>query len=567
MENLFALLNNSHTFSSDYIEKLDATIYRDSLGVVEAGPSPDPILSPYPILPCGIKVSLGQHPRRFGHVFERENGNRNRQKSAATSPLIVDNEITLICDGFIYNYRELYQHCGIYREPTTDMDSQKIQSRRIIIHLYRRYGIEHTLHLLDGVFAFILLDNTLKTNSKLYVARDMYGDRPLYSFAPKSSTCSSLSSPHLFRDREEILYGFASEKKIWTEIYETLRFHDYSEWGTGSGMGESGQVSSSDSAEWNQKWEILPFPPGCYSAFELEFKAISNWKIVMNRHPFHTSPIFSMMHENNWNLLWIEEMHKNMEKQMMRTIDKIVTSTSTYLEVDKMEKEYNPEATVTFRPPLCLLTNQRESIFLTEILGKYFSNQKYPPLHTVSISIGNYVKNSNTSSPTHTEIHRTESDIERVMPLVKKILDIEESQENASAIWREGCISFLLAEYARENGLEEKHSSIWMDTGSRELFGMGLSWTPDENEDMLMFDKKCRDAFAKVSLYNGLYTKKCFRAFGWDVYTPYLDREFIQYYLSSPCSMRYFLSLSEDTTKQMKWLYSYNDNRRKGQNK
>lgn len=47
----------------------------------------------------------------------------------------------------------------------------------IILHLYDKGGIEHTICMLDGVFAFILLDTA---NKKVFLGRDTYGVRPLF---------------------------------------------------------------------------------------------------------------------------------------------------------------------------------------------------------------------------------------------------------------------------------------------------------------------------------------------------------------------------------------------------
>lgn len=47
----------------------------------------------------------------------------------------------------------------------------------IILHLYDRFGIEKMASLLDGVFAFILLDTA---NRKVFLGRDTYGVRPLF---------------------------------------------------------------------------------------------------------------------------------------------------------------------------------------------------------------------------------------------------------------------------------------------------------------------------------------------------------------------------------------------------
>jgi asparagine synthase (glutamine-hydrolysing) len=85
--------------------------------------------------------------------------------------------ISLICNGEIYNYKKLYKLMGI-TNPTTDSDCE------VIIYLYERYGIEQTLNMLDGVFAFVLLD---ENKSEFFAARDPFGVRPLYySYAEKN---------------------------------------------------------------------------------------------------------------------------------------------------------------------------------------------------------------------------------------------------------------------------------------------------------------------------------------------------------------------------------------------
>ena len=82
-------------------------------------------------------------------------------------------DITLICNGEIYNYKELFEEIKV--KPSTHSDCE------IIIHLYKLYGIEQTLRMLDGVFSFVLYDNCLNSeHPQLHVARDPFGVRPLY---------------------------------------------------------------------------------------------------------------------------------------------------------------------------------------------------------------------------------------------------------------------------------------------------------------------------------------------------------------------------------------------------
>ena len=96
----------------------------------------------------------------------------------------------LICNGEIYNWKYLYTVADM--EPGTKSDCE------VIIHLYKKYGIDYTLRMLDGVFAFVLFDIE---KGMLYSARDLYGVRPMFVGEGDWSK------------GEPIMYGFASEMK------------------------------------------------------------------------------------------------------------------------------------------------------------------------------------------------------------------------------------------------------------------------------------------------------------------------------------------------------------------
>jgi asparagine synthase (glutamine-hydrolysing) len=85
----------------------------------------------------------------------------------SNQPFIVGDTI-LICNGEIYNHRELAKEYGISLESNSDCE--------IIIRLYYLLGIQ-CIELLDGVFSFILLD---KKRGYLYAGHDPIGVRPLY---------------------------------------------------------------------------------------------------------------------------------------------------------------------------------------------------------------------------------------------------------------------------------------------------------------------------------------------------------------------------------------------------
>ena len=94
----------------------------------------------------------------------------NGLDSNSGQPITINN-VSLIFNGEIYNYKELYTELDI--EPTTNSDCE------VIIHLYIKYGIEHTLRLLDGVYSFVLYDiSDINKLPSIYIARDPLGVRP-----------------------------------------------------------------------------------------------------------------------------------------------------------------------------------------------------------------------------------------------------------------------------------------------------------------------------------------------------------------------------------------------------
>ncbi|XP_049332402.1 asparagine synthetase [glutamine-hydrolyzing]-like [Astyanax mexicanus] len=75
----------------------------------------------------------------------------------------------LCYNGEIYNYKLLKEKF--------EFDYQTRMDGEILLHLYDRFGIEKMSSLLDGVFAFILLDTA---NRKIFLGRDTYGVRPMF---------------------------------------------------------------------------------------------------------------------------------------------------------------------------------------------------------------------------------------------------------------------------------------------------------------------------------------------------------------------------------------------------
>ena len=79
--------------------------------------------------------------------------------------------LRLLYNGEIYNCRDLGRQYDFKYQTHCDGE--------VILHLYARFGAEVTAKMLDGVFAFCIIDTRAR---KVYLGRDIFGVRPMFTF-------------------------------------------------------------------------------------------------------------------------------------------------------------------------------------------------------------------------------------------------------------------------------------------------------------------------------------------------------------------------------------------------
>jgi asparagine synthase (glutamine-hydrolysing) len=152
------------------------------------------------------------------------------------------NGISWICNGEIYNHKELWQAIG--KAPLTGSDCE------VIGPLFEAFGMQQTLRMLDGVFSLVLhsFNNDTEYPDEVYIARDPLGVRPLFM-----GKCDFAANGKL---------AFASEAKVLVAL-DCLPS------------------------------TILPFPPGTFYKYTKSFTPNSRWTLGQMPkvyHSFNVSP-------------------------------------------------------------------------------------------------------------------------------------------------------------------------------------------------------------------------------------------------------------------------------------
>lgn len=349
---IFAIINSnySHEITNDMIE--DA---------FQKGKNRGPEFSK---LSLSENLILGFHRLAINGLNEQSN-----------QPLIF-NEIELICNGEIYNHVSLYESMKI--TPNTGSDCE------VILHLYLKYGIEQTLTMLDGVFSFILND---KKRNVMFVARDPYGVRPLYSFDTSTNNYSVIA--------------FASELKMIEPFYNLYT-----------------------SKETNAK----QFTPGSFSMLKYNHTL---WEYVF-QNKYYFIPGFSNSLINNFNITEItKQSFSKISHELKSAVFKRCISTE--------------------RRVACLLSGGLDSSLIAALVAEYFNLKGLQiETYSIGLANSEDIKYAkivaNHIGSKHTEIIVTEDIMFNAIP---EVIQAIESYDTTTV--RASIGNFLIGKYIAAN--------------------------------------------------------------------------------------------------------------------
>ncbi len=140
----------------------------------------------------------------------------NGLDTMSNQPLRINNTI-LLCNGEIYNYKQLAEEYKISLQTNSDCE--------IIPHLYNLMGIQ-CIQLLDGVFTFLLFD---ENNGLVYVGHDPIGIRSGYMIQNEGELIVASEMKSLMDygsgDIKMIEPGSYTEYNLNTDMYHHFNYY------------------------------------------------------------------------------------------------------------------------------------------------------------------------------------------------------------------------------------------------------------------------------------------------------------------------------------------------------
>jgi len=300
----------------------------------------------------------------------------------------------------IIGYSRIYNESALWDILEMKNDNPKKHSLQILIELYKKFGFEEMLELLEGEFSFLLLDyNIHGDESWLYLARDPFGIYPLYYYENVNQYQKKVQF-----EIEPKIYGFSS--MIDSTIFQ------------------------------NQN---TPFLSGHYQRFSHSHKVSSIWKRNYRPKLFYKLPFFSIY--DNENVKKIEDQNIKIKIAIDKRIKWILYK--------------NPELEKIKIGVLCLNSDKTN-----DFLNKFTKNEEYCefiPILPLNIQNGDdsvvfECSKFITSVGSIFQIEYMEKEYPTIITRIKKLLN-----SNDPYVIRSHFIPIIISKYISENLSDIKH--------------------------------------------------------------------------------------------------------------
>jgi len=386
-----------------------------------------------------INTYLGFHRLAINGVNEKK----------SNQPFFIDG-IYLVCNGEIYNHKQLFTILNILPNSRSDCE--------VIIHLYKRYGIKQTLQMLDGVFAFVLIDTNKK---QIFVSRDTYGIRPLFT---------SVLKIYVNPDTYYYSYLFSSELKSISDI--GMRFDQ----------------------------TVNQFLPGHCSKFiyddDSPIKFIDEF-VYSQPISFSNSYTFGSVYTTIY-----EKIYNAVHKRVQNTEREIA----------------------------CLLSGGLDSSLIAALVKKIHKGD----LHTWSIGFKgseDLMYAQQVADHIGSIHHSIEVDEQEFLDAIPEVIYNIESYDTTTV--RASVGNWLICKKIKE---QSNAKVIFNGDGADEVMGGYLYF--HEAPDSIEFDKECRRLLTDIHCFDVLRSDRSISSHGLEARTPFLDRAFVDYYLSIDYHLR-----------------------------
>jgi len=442
----------------------------------------------------------------------------NGLNSNSDQPITVDG-VTVICNGEIYNYKQLYKTLDVM--PTTDSDCE------VIIHMFIAHGISTTLQMLDGVFSLVIIDNRSSRINRCYVARDPHGVKPLYMFSARgitattattaataatastetttelSPTDGSAAVPPTPPSDDVTVYGVASDLKCINDIYNSF-----------------------DDSPGNK---IGSFDPGTVMLFEQSNNcdlinglsgdgAVGKW-VVKSRCVPYADPSHIPFHPHQYST------NESNEEYTVYLPD--ISA--------ELESAVNKRCCATERPIACLLSGGLDSSLITALVNNYNKLKRTGVvLETYSIGLEGSDDLAHAKivaeylGTNHSEIVVTEDEMFEAIPLVIQAIESYDVTTVRASIG-----NYLLGKYIAQNS---DAKVIFNGDGADELFG-GYLYMHNCKDDA-EFDSETSRLLKNINMFDVRRSDKCISSHGLEPRTPFLDTSFTSLVLNIPSCFR-----------------------------